>query len=908
MARALPLQPARRLLAARPPPLAARLPPLAARFTPPLQPVHCLATASPVPCAARLLPALLCAALLACYSAMASLRVLTFDHEGRPIQFDTWLDELQLYLMSDSRDSVSLFDHTSGASLAPPATPDSATRSQWLTHDATARLAIRKHLPLAECAHFGQHKTAKALYDVVVARYSPLVTAALGRLILPYLFPELSAFAIVEDLVTHLCTSDARNRAALLAEFLAKPPPPPPPSRYLTVHLLEQHLLAAETSDVAVGAARGTPRTPFFEGCSPSPLAPSYAYAAAVASLVLRMSGLLLLVGSAAAARERVAEVVAVAAGVVVGAAVEVVEVEEVVAPMQVVEGVRALVAAVGVAVVAAVGVVAVGLELFRGEGLEAAATPSKRDPFALAASSGVAIFDLDYDAILATKYALSVSAEGDCYMCVPPDPGIEAAALGASESALPGTAPAEALHTFTLDSGAARCFFRDSTTLTPLSALVPVRLADPSGGPILARSSTVLPCSSVPTGSLSSLHLPSFSTNLRSTATLQDAMVTTTTPGGQRVSICHVHSSAWVDSVHPGYRAPLGSCVCPGFRVRSGSTPPARLASCHTRLSCGTTDLVTPPCHAFMACTPASLSLVFPGLCLPSRPRLPHPAFLASRGGSAPLLTPPRFPRRLLPCKPSTWTCGAQPRCEFSSHLLRDFCRGEGILQSFTLQASPQQNGIAERCIGFIMELNLWPHVSLLETSPTLRWTWKVGDASAFRLFHPTSRRVLPSQDVTFDKLVPFYRLFPYRSAPPPPSSLFLAPGPPPVDPLPPQGPAPLGVSQVDPLLCIVPVEVAVDSGAARGAASGGCASGGAEPARAEPGGAEPAGAEPGGAESEGAGSGGAEHGGTELAGAEPEDAQPGGAEPEGAELGGAEYEGVESGGAEPRGIASSG
>ncbi|CAI7737966.1 unnamed protein product [Closterium sp. NIES-54] len=50
----------------------------------------------------------------------------------------------------------------------------------------------------------------------------------------------------------------------------------------LTVDLLEKHLLAAETSVVAVGAARGTPRTPFFEGCSPSPLAPSYASAAAV--------------------------------------------------------------------------------------------------------------------------------------------------------------------------------------------------------------------------------------------------------------------------------------------------------------------------------------------------------------------------------------------------------------------------------------------------------------------------------------------------------------------------------------------------------------------------------------------------------------------------------------------------
>ncbi|CAI7741742.1 unnamed protein product [Closterium sp. NIES-54] len=50
----------------------------------------------------------------------------------------------------------------------------------------------------------------------------------------------------------------------------------------LTIDLLGQHLLAAETGLVVVGAARGTPRTPFFEGCSPSPLGPSYASAAAV--------------------------------------------------------------------------------------------------------------------------------------------------------------------------------------------------------------------------------------------------------------------------------------------------------------------------------------------------------------------------------------------------------------------------------------------------------------------------------------------------------------------------------------------------------------------------------------------------------------------------------------------------
>ncbi|CAI7884499.1 unnamed protein product, partial [Closterium sp. NIES-54] len=151
-----------------------------------------------------------------------------------------------------------------------------------------------------------------------------------------------------------------------------------------------------------------------------------------------------------------------------------------------------------------------------------------------------VDIFALDYDAILTAMYALSASAEGDSSRCVPPDPGVAAAALCASASGTPpGTAPAEALHSFTLDSGASRCFFCDSTTLTPLPAPVSVRLAHPSGGPLVARSSTVLQCPAVPSGSLSGLHLPSFSTNLVSTAALQDAMVTTTTPGGPHVLIC---------------------------------------------------------------------------------------------------------------------------------------------------------------------------------------------------------------------------------------------------------------------------------------------------------------------------------------------------------------------------------
>ncbi|CAI7863027.1 unnamed protein product [Closterium sp. NIES-53] len=748
----------------------------------------------------------------ACCAAMASLCVLAFDHEGRPIQFDTWLDDLQLYPLSDSRDSVSLFDQTS----------------------------------------------AQALYDTVVARYD--------------LFPELSAFAIVEDLVSHLRTSDARYRAALPAEFLAKNPPPMDhflalDPTALTVDLLEQHLLAAKTSVVAVGAARGTPRTPFFEGCSPSPLAPSYTLIATT-----DVPGVVGVGAASATAKRRSSKGKGGrgggggsggggggSSGGRGGS-----------------EGGGSGRSGGGSGGFGDGGGGSSGSGGSGSGGSGGGRTGAQRGEFGEEAErpcwtellrSGVPIFDLEYDAILAAMYALSASAEGDSYLCVPPDPGVEAAAQGASESVLPGTAPAEALQTFTLDSGASRYFFLDSTTLTPLSAPVPVRLADPSGGPVLARSSTMLPCPAVPSSSLSRLHLPSFSTNL---------------------------TLLW------------------HHRLVPPSLP--RLHGMHSRLLVSGLPRSLPPL------TPSPALTCLP--CVEGRQRAaPHSSSFP------PTSSPPQ-------------TLHMDVGGEFFSDLLRDFCRGEGFLLTFTLPDSPKKNGIAEHRIGLVMEvartsmihaaaphflwpfavrygmhqLNLWPHVSLPETSPTLRWTGKVGDASMFQVwgscafvrdtsedklssraipcvflgfspgahgwqfYHPTSRRVFPSQDVTFDKSVPLYHLFPYRSAPPPPPLLFLAPGPPPVDPLPPRGPAPSGAAPTG-------------------------ASGGAEPRGAESEGAGFGVAEPWGAESEGAGSGVAEPWGEEPGGAEPEGVEPGGAQPEGVEP-----KGAETGGAEPRGTASSG
>ncbi|CAI7896004.1 unnamed protein product [Closterium sp. NIES-53] len=1048
---------------------------------------------------------------------MATPSVLTFDSEGRAVDFEVWVDDLQLFLQCDRADGLSLFDLTSGASPAPPATADSTVRSQWATRDAAARLAMRRHLPTTERAHFSQYRSAQTLYDAVVARYSSPATAALSRLFLPYLFPDLSAFPTVTDLITHLRISDTRYRAALLAEFCAKNPPPHdhflsvcPTS--LTVDLLEERLLAAEQSIVAVGASSGDPRTPVFQGCSPTPLLPS------VASATAADLGGFESVGAASApsgrrrpGRSRGGRGAGGASGGVGGSGgggsggggggggrggggggvgsssggggsggggggsggagrgatqrsgsgggqhQEQHRSGETPSSQQLREWYT------GRQRGGAAGPCTYVLRTGDRAGQQCGGLHSTQRCFGRLTDAWHHQFpgateiprwgDLD---------------EGDCYLCLPPDPGGEVAALGASvsaasgtgESALSGTTSAQVLHTFTLDSDASRSFFRDCTTLTPLSRPVAVSLADPSGGPVLASFSTVLPSPAAPSGTLSGLYLPSFSTNLVSAADLQDQGVDQFTPARQRVTHCtcartgrHLAtftrrpgSSLYTLSPESPPVPPSGQVAASSQVVPSASGPGPVSAPCSCRLLSHQTLLwhhrLGHPSlprirgmasRVLVSGLPRSLPPLPSGPtptcvpCVEGRQRAaPHSS--AFPPNEAPLQTlhmdvwgPARvrgqgheryfllvvddysryttvFPLRSKGDVTEVlidWIRAARLQLrasfgsdfpilrlhsdrggEFSSARLGAFCRARGIRQTFMLPASPQQNGIAERRIGMVMDvartsmihaaaphflwpfavqyaahqLNLQPRVSVPETSPTLRWTGKVGDASAIRVwgsrafvrdlsadklspravpcvflgfppdapgwqfYHPTLRRVLSSQDVTFDESVPYYRLFPYRTAPLPPPPLFLVPGPPQVDPLPPQGPAPSGVSQVD---AVEPFEVAGDSGAG----SGGAEPGGAESGGAEPGGAEPGGAEPGSAESGGAEPGSAEPwvvgvrgvgfrvvrpGGAESGGAEPGGAEPGGAEPGSAESGGAEPGSAEPGGEEPGGAGS--
>ncbi|CAI7931278.1 unnamed protein product, partial [Closterium sp. NIES-54] len=517
---------------------------------------------------------------------------------------------------------------------------------------------------------------------------------------------------------------------------------------------------------------------------------------------------------------------------------------------------------------------------------------------------SRVAIFDLDFDAILAAMYAVSISAECDCYVCVPPDPGIEAAALGANasaapgagESALSGTASAQVFHTFTLDLGASRSFFRDRTTLTPLSRPVAGSLADPSEGPVLARYSTVLPCPAALSGSLSGLYLPSFSTNLVSGADLQDAGVDQFAPAGQRVTHC---SCAQTGRHLATFTRRAGSSL---YTLTTKSPPVSAFGQ------------VAASSQVFAAASWSGPEYGLPCPCLWSPPVPPSPSpgacpYLrslrrraAARRSSLLRVPPTEAPLQTLhmdvwgparvrgqgheryflvvvddysrytsvfPLRSKgevtevliDWIRGARLQLrerfgsdfpvlrlhsdrggELSSDPLRAFCRAEGIHQTFTLPASPQQNGIAERRIGMVMDvartsmihaaaphflwpfavqyaahqINLQPWVSLPETSPNLRWTGKVGDASAFRVWG--SRAFV--RDLSADKLSSRAVVFVLE---------VLAEV----------------VVEVEVLEVVVVLEVVT---VVPSAEPGGAASGGAEPGAAGRGGVEPAGAGPGG------------------------------------------------------------
>ncbi|CAI7863604.1 unnamed protein product [Closterium sp. NIES-53] len=757
---------------------------------------------------------------------MASPPVLAFDTEGRPVKFDTWLDDLHLFLQLTAKEDISLFDHALGHATAPAATADSTARSQWQTRDAHARFAIRNSLPIDEREHFGQHKTAQALYTAVVARYSSPASAALGRLSLPYLFPDLALFHTVADLITHLRTSEARFRAAMPDEFLAKNPPPLWLTLYhlftrlpdtlrsvrdhflarcpteLTIALLEKELLAAEASIVAVGASRGDPRTPFFEGCSPSPLLPSVASATAVDLLSTER------VGTASASS---------------------------------------------------------GRRSGKGKGGKGGGGDSGGG----GGGGGGGESSLpSHPRLLLPVFPVSRGGS------IAPH----------SSSFPPTTAPLQTLHmdvwgpARVRGQGQERYFlivvddYSRYTTVFPLrtkgevpDVLIPwirsarlqlserfhsdfpvLRLHSDRGGEF---SSDLLAAYCAEHGIEQSFTLPAYPQQ-NGVAERRIGLVMEVA----RTSLIHAAAPHFLWPFAVRYAAHQLN-LWP--RVSLPETSPTLLWMGEVG---DASRLRVWGSRAFVRDTSADKlsSRAVPCVFLGFVPDAPGWQFYhATSLSKLPHIHPPQ--RQL-----------QQWETEEEEEQGTPLTRHPPITTPQTLKQGREEGGGRRRQEG--------PTQTAPTVAPPVACRGDPGGGGPQMDRGSRGRgRSGPGQgqDVTFDESVPYYRLFPYRTAPLPPPPLFLAPGAAVVDPLPPHGAAPSGVSQVDP---VEPVEVAVDSRPAWGA---------------EPGGAEPGGAEPGGAESGGAEPGGVEPGGAEPGGAEPGGTEPGGAEPRSPESGGSEFGG---------------
>ncbi|CAI5991250.1 unnamed protein product [Closterium sp. NIES-65] len=282
---------------------------------------------------------------------MASPSVLTFDAEGRAVDFEVWVDDLQLFLQCDRADGLSLFDLTSGASPAPAANADATVRSH--------RSAL--HLPRAGDAAPARARGARAL-ERVEGAVEVVVEAVEGVGVVVGVVLGVAAAAAAVEAAEAVEVAEGAEAAEVVEE--------------------------AEVEEAAEAAE---------------------AAAAAEAVVVERVATL----------RRGVAPVVR---GGGFGPCSYVLRTgdrtgEQCGGPHSTQRCFGRL------------------TDAWRRQFPEASEIPRWGD----LAKAGATIFDLDFDAILAAMYAVADSVEGACYLCVPPDPGIEAAALGAGETAALG-------------------------------------------------------------------------------------------------------------------------------------------------------------------------------------------------------------------------------------------------------------------------------------------------------------------------------------------------------------------------------------------------------------------------------------------------------------------------------------
>ncbi|CAI7818265.1 unnamed protein product [Closterium sp. NIES-53] len=516
---------------------------------------------------------------------MTTPRVLRFDADGRPLDFSVWLLRARRLLESQVQGGETLWSQATGDLPEPPeptalgpAPDDAATarfarqradRTAWTSRDAAACIALSSLLPESEEVHFTQVRTAAAYLTAIKARYSTPATVSLGRLFLPFLFPDLASFERSADLIAHLRSLDASYRAACTEAQLALLPPPMAITVYfiatslpdrlasvrdalllkhpseLTIEVLESALKDVESNLRSVAAASGTVSPPLFHGCTVPQLptfTASLATAATDATVAAVMTasrlrgrggkkggsgggggggsggsgGAVATGGGGSAASGETPRAAAGDSTAPAGGG----------DPRAPSAAPSAAAAAPFLPAASAAAASAAGSGLTDTVRLTYGVGGPAPDWLPLVQRYGSALWGMSAEQLVDlisaphAMYAVVDSSVSDSVYSGVVSLGaslaqLPVASVGTCVDSRPATTSEDASLSFTLDSGASHCFFRDSTTLTPLPAPVSVALADPTTGPVTARHTTTLPCPAAPSGSLTGFHVPSFSRNL---------------------------------------------------------------------------------------------------------------------------------------------------------------------------------------------------------------------------------------------------------------------------------------------------------------------------------------------------------------------------------------------------------
>ncbi|CAI7907647.1 unnamed protein product [Closterium sp. NIES-54] len=715
---------------------------------------------------------------------MATPRVLRFDAEGRLLEFSVWLLRARRLLESQVQAHETLWAHASG-DLPEPADPaplaadptlaesdryarERAGVTAWKSRDAAACIALSSLLPESEETHFTQVRTASEFLTAIKARYATPTTVSLGRMFLPFLFPDLASFERTADLITHLCLLDSSYRAAYTDAQLALLPPPMVITIYfiatslpdrlasirdalllkrpseLTIEVLELALKDVESNLRSVASASGIVPPPLFHGCT-VPQLPTFTASLATAATDVTAAAITTSSRSRGRSGWRGGQGAGRGGGGGGG---------------DVASGGGGSAGAGGATCAAA------------GDSPAASGGGDARVPIAAAVAAA--------SPPLAAATAAAAAAAGF-------RAGVKTAQQQQLLPPIPVTVPSQV----------------PASRQVAASPQVAVSSQVPVSGPVVASCS----CRSLAHPTVLWHHRMGHPSISRMRAMSSQRLVL----GLPRVLL----------SLPPSLAPPCGPCVegrlraTPHSSLRPATKP---FKTLHLNVW-GPASCLGPERESFFLVVVVDYSrytIVFP-----LAKKSDMTSTLIRR-----LLTTADTRGCRVSCLHSDRGGG------FRSGVLAGFCREQGIRQSWTLPESPQQNGVVERRIGLVMEiahtsmthartphflwpyavryaahpLNLWPRVSRPEVSPTSLWTGSPGAASHFRVwgclalvrdtsadeispravpcvfpcfpedssdYHPPLHRFFYSHDVRFDEFVPNYVSYPCRGLAPPPCGL---------------------------------------------------------------------------------------------------------------------------------------